>query len=106
MLPPLNLHSSCDRCDITFDVCHALSCIKGGLVISRHNEVCDKLLYLFPESLHIIIIRQFRTRSERRVRQGSEKYKETRGDVMIWGLWDQQAEAIIDIKIGDADADS
>ena len=25
---------------------------------------------------------------------------------MIWVLWDRQAEAIIDVKIGDADTDS
>ena len=25
---------------------------------------------------------------------------------MIWGLWGQQDEAIIDVKIGDSDADS
>ena len=28
------------------------------------------------------------------------------GDFMIYGLWDRQVEAIIDIKIGNADADS
>ena len=27
------------------------------------------------------------------------------GDVMIQGLWDQQADAIIDVKLCDADAD-
>ena len=25
---------------------------------------------------------------------------------MIWGLWDRQVEAIIDVKLGDSDADS
>ena len=27
-------------------------------------------------------------------------------DVMIRGLWDRQADAIIDVKLGNADADS
>ena len=40
------------------------------------------------------------------IRQGSEKYKQTQGDVMIWVIWDQQAESIIDVKLGDANADS
>ena len=31
---------------------------------------------------------------------------ETRGDVMIRLLWDRQINAIIDIKLGNADADS
>ena len=36
--------------------------------------------------------------------QGSDKDKETRGDVMIQVLWDRQADAIISIKLGDAEA--
>ena len=31
---------------------------------------------------------------------------ETRGDVLIWGLWDRQTGAIVDIKLGDADVDT
>ena len=42
----------------------------------------------------------------REIRQGTDKEKDTGGDVMIWGLWYQQADAIIDVKLGDADADS
>ena len=37
------------------------------------------------------------------IRQRREKDKEARGDVMIQGLWGRQAEAIIDIKLGNAD---
>ena len=29
-----------------------------------------------------------------------------RGDVMILGLWDLQVDATIDVKLGDADADT
>ena len=36
----------------------------------------------------------------------SGKDKEILGDVMIQGLWYQQVEAIIGVKIGDADTDS
>ena len=38
--------------------------------------------------------------------QGSDKDNETRGDVMIQVLWDHQVEAIIDVNLGDADADT
>ena len=31
---------------------------------------------------------------------------ETLGDVSIWGLWESQTEAIIDVRFGYADADS
>ena len=49
---------------------------------------------------------QGRTRSKQEIREGSDKDKETWGDVMVRGLWDRQVDAIIDVKIGDADADS
>ena len=32
--------------------------------------------------------------------------KETRVDVMIQGLWYRQADAIIDVKLGESDTDS
>ena len=43
---PLNLQIHFDRCGTTFGVIHALSCSTGVLVIARHNEIRDKLLYL------------------------------------------------------------
>ena len=33
-------------------------------------------------------------------------HKDTRGDVMIQGLWDSQVDAIIDVKLGGSDADT
>ena len=87
---PPNLHSKCDGFGTSFDVRHILSCIKGSLVIARHNEVRDKLLYLAWRAFNSAavsakpLIRQGRNRSEREIRQGSEKI-ETQGDVMIQG---------------------
>ena len=46
MLTPPNLQSKYDGCATSFDVRHGLSCIKRGLIISRHNKVRDELLYL------------------------------------------------------------
>ena len=40
------------------------------------------------------------------MRQGSEKDKETRGESMVLFLWDRQADAIIDVKLGDADVNT
>ena len=31
---------------------------------------------------------------------------DTRGDVLIWGLWEQQTDAIIDVKIGNDDTNT
>ena len=95
-----------------FGVTHTLICSTGGLVIARHNEIHDKILYLYQ---HIFIssyvraetlVRQGRTISEQNISQGSDKEKETQGGVMVQGLWYCQVDSIIDVKLGDADADS
>ena len=91
---------------------HTLICSTGGLLIARHNKIIDEILYLAlraftPTSVHSNpLIYQGRTRSEKDIHQGSEKDKETWGDVMIRGLWDRQVEDIIDVKLGDTDANS
>ena len=91
---------------------HVLSCITDGLVIAPHNKIRDEILYL---SQHAFTsesvcaeprIHQGCTRSEQEIRQGSDKDKEIRGDAMVQGLWDRQVDAIIYVKIGEADADS
>ena len=74
--------------------------------------MCDKLLYLAQQAFTSASVRckplthQGHTILEKEIRQGCHKDKETRGDIMIRGFWDRQAEAIIDVKLGDADADS
>ena len=109
---PVNLQSHCDRCGTAFRVTHALSCSIGGLVIARHNEIRDELLYLSRRAFTSASVRaeplihQGRTRSKLEIRQGSDKHKDTREDVMIRGLWDRQVDAIIVVKLVDADADT
>ena len=89
---------------------HALSCSIGGLVIAHHYKIRDELLYLSRRSFtsaYVLaepLIHQGCTRSEQEIRQGSDEDKETRGDVMIQGLWYFQVDVIIDIKLGDVDA--
>ena len=109
---PVKLQSNCDGCGTTFGVTHALSCSIGGLVIACHNKIRDKFLYLSwraftSASVHVEHrINQVRTRSKQEIRQGSDKGKETRGGVMVWGLWDRQVNAIIDVNLGYAGADT
>ena len=91
---------------------HALRCIKGGLAIARHQKICDKLLYLAWRSFASASVRakslinKGHTRSKWEIRQGSYNDKETRVDVMIQGLWYRQDDSIIDVKGGNADAES
>ena len=108
---PLNLQSHCDGCGTAFEVTHTLICRIGGLVIVRHNKICDELLYLsqctFTSEYERSkpLIHQGRTRSKQEICQGSDKDKETQGDVMIQGLWYCKVDTIIDIKLWDADVD-
>ena len=91
---------------------HTLSRSIGSLVIARQNEICDELLYLSRRAFTSApvfskpIIHQGRTLSDLEMHQGSDKHKYTRGDVMIRGLWYRQFDAIIDVKLGDSDADT
>ena len=85
---PVNLQSHCDRCGTVFGVTHTLSCSIGGLVIARHNEICDKIFYLSWRAFTSAYVRveplihKGRTRSKKKILQGSDKHKDTRGDVM------------------------
>ena len=91
---------------------HTLRCRIGGLFVAHHNKICDELLYLSQRaftsaSVHAEpLIHQGGTRSEQEIRQDSDKHKDMRGDVMIRGLWDRQFDAIIDVKLVDADANT
>ena len=77
--PPLNPQRHCNGCCTAFRVMHGLSCSTGSLVIARHNKICDKLLYLAQRAFAPASVRaepligQGHTRSEKEIRQGSDK---------------------------------
>jgi hypothetical protein len=48
---PSHLPPFCDSCNQKFSVCHALWCNRGGLIISRHNEIRDELSDLASKAL-------------------------------------------------------
>ena len=91
---------------------HTISCSIGGLAITRKNKIGDELLYLSRHTFTSAsvcakpLIHQGRTRSELEICQGSDKHKDTRGDMTIQGLWDRQVDTIIDVKLRDNDVDT
>ena len=76
---PLSPQSNCDGCSTSFDLRHALSCRKRGLVIARHNEVHDELIYLDRRDLNSadvwweLLTHQGRIISEMEIRHGSDR---------------------------------
>ena len=40
------LSTDCDGCGAPFTTSHALDCMKGGLIVQRHNEIRDLLFDL------------------------------------------------------------
>ena len=85
-----------------------LICPNGGLVITRHNEIHDDIIYLTnqdfsPNCVHgKTLIHQGCRISEEEVRH-RENVPEIRGDVYIWGLSEIMMEAIIYVRFGGDD---
>ena len=108
---PSSLHRKCKGCATFFNLRHILKYCKGCLVIAQHDEVRDGLLYIyrraFPSNCICSkpLIHQGCIRSEVGARKKSDILK-TRDDVLIWGLWEQHTDVIIDVKIVDVNADS
>ena len=108
---PPKLQSKCDSCVTSLNVRHTLRYRKVGLVIARQNKVCDKILYLnrraFPSAAvrNKTLIHQGCSRSERDIRQDSGRL-ETWGDIIIQGLWVRYTDTIINVNLGDAEANT
>ena len=96
---------------LNFSVHHAISCRNGGLGIARHNEVRGDIMHLAIQALSyncvrgIPLIHQGRKISEGEVHH-VRRIPETRGDVSNQGLWQIQIEVTIDVRFGDADAET
>jgi hypothetical protein len=119
---PPDLPPSCDGCNQKFSIRHALECKKGGLVISRHNEIRDELSDLASEALtpsavrdepKIHACRNPEEKSDKENQADSVKClflrnnrNEDRGDILIRGLWSRSTDCMIDVQITDVDAKS
>jgi hypothetical protein len=104
---PPDLPPFCGGCNQKFSICHALECKKGGLVISRHNEIRDKLSNLASKALSppavrdepkIHTCRNPEEKSDKENQANSVKslfrnnLNEDRGDILIRGLWSRSTD--------------
>jgi hypothetical protein len=117
---PPDLPIQYDSCQQNFSLRHALERNCGGLVISRHNEIRDKLSDLaskafFPSAVcdepiihtgRALELRSSPGKPEspavKRLLQNNRT--EDRGDILIRGLWARGTDCIIDVRITDVDA--
>ena len=88
------LPADCDGCGGEFTLQHALDCIKGGLIIQRHNEVRDALGD-FASIAFRDVIREPIVRDADPVRGLSALVT----DLGVRGLWAAQTEALFDIRV-------
>jgi hypothetical protein len=116
---PPDLPSQCDGCLEKFDICHALQCKKGGLVIMRHNEIKDELCDLLSKALVPSAVRDEprihpcrpveKTPAPKEpdpVRRINPQVDDDRGDILVRGFWARGTDCIIDVCVMNTDAKS
>jgi hypothetical protein len=99
--PLLKAPAACDGCGQRFDTSHALKCKKGGLIITRHNEIRDAvgdLSSLAWSSVH----------REPIVRDANDAINLPAlvADLGVRGVWQPQDLTLLDIRVMDTDAQS
>ena len=97
-MPP-GLPSLSDGCGESFTLQHGLDCPKGGLIISRHNEIRDCLgdmaALVWPQVIKEPVVREGDPASD-----DPGLYL----DLGIRGVWQPQVEALFDIRVIDTGA--
>jgi hypothetical protein len=117
-LSPLGLPLKCDGCGADFSINHALKCKYGGLIILRHDEVTRELIELGTMALRPAAVRdeplinpvprQHPTQTNNPNSTNNPPVDDPsndgdRGDILFRGLWKNQHETIIDIRVTDTD---
>jgi hypothetical protein len=105
---PGDLPSHCDGYGAKFDVCHALECKVGGLVILQHNEINEELCdlvskVLAPSAVRVEpMIHSRRTAEETKAKEPkppvqrlSRSSEEERGDLLIRGFWAHGTDVLL-----------
>ena len=97
--PLLDLPPVCDGCGVPFTTSHALDCKKGGLIVQRHNEICDLLFDLISTVWS-------HTTKEPVVQDGDLESHTLVADISARGVCQPQAIALFDVRGIDSDAPS
>ena len=114
------LQSSCDGCNQQLSVRRALlERKKGSLVISRHNEIRDKLIDLASKTCSLFAVcdepkiqntGNSEVKADEENKENSRKHlfrnnpNEDCGDILIRGLWACGTDCIVEVGVTDVDA--
>jgi hypothetical protein len=110
---PVDLQSLCDGCGKAFSVRHGLGCHTGGLMIGRHDDIQDELVYLASRAFKPSAVRDeplinpCRSAEHlpvleplvRRIHQTVDG--EDHGDALVHGFWDHTTDCIFDVAVID-----
>ena len=114
---PQHLPTVCDGCGDPFSVSHAMDCKKGGLVVNRHDDVCDEWAGLCGKAINPSSIRDVpliaNSLGDGRRRQPNQNNPSPttnrqsdsvlRGDIGVYNFWRSGTETIFDVRITDLD---
>ena len=99
-IPLERLPTTC-VCGMSFDIQHAFSCPKGGLVINRHNELRDTTAEILKEVSPVVVIEPSLTplTGEQLDYKSSNKADHARADVSVKDFWIKGQVAFSDIRV-------
>ena len=84
----------------SFNLQHALSCSKGGLVITRHNELRNLTAEILGEVCKNVVIEPLLTPlMGKEFPKSSNTSKQAREDVSAGGLWINGQTAFCDVRV-------
>ena len=87
-------------CGSMFTVDHAMICQRGGLVIQRHNEICDLQAELLDMVCYDVQVEQaLQPITGEKLARGTNQAPDTLLDVYCRGFWERQRTAFFDITV-------
>ena len=87
-------------CDKSFNVDHAMSCMKGGFVHRRHDEVRDLFASLLQDVCHDVEIEPpLQALSGEALSGSTNSSDEARLDVSARGFWQRGQRAFFDVRV-------
>ena len=97
---PLKYIPTTCACGKRFSVDHALSCLKGGFIHQRHDEIRDLLGQLASEISHDVEIEPtLLPLTGEQLHATANKQDEARLDISIGGFWQRGQRAFFDVRV-------